>query len=59
MDWLEARERVTLELLYGLEGEGPLTLQAIGRRLGVTRQWVRKLHARALRKLREKQVDTC
>ncbi len=59
MDCLKARERATLELLYGLEGEGPLTLQAIGRRLGVTRQWVRKLHARALRKLREKQVDTC
>ena len=38
-------------LRYGLEGEAPLTLKEIGRRLGVTREWVRKIEVRAVRKL--------
>jgi hypothetical protein len=38
-------------LRYGLEGESPLTLKEIGRRLGVTREWVRKIEVRAMRKL--------
>jgi RNA polymerase primary sigma factor len=50
MGRLDDRERMTLALRYGLEGE-PMTLKAIGRRLGVTREWVRKLEVRALAKL--------
>ena len=49
---LGTRERAILMLRYGLEGE-ILTLEQIGRRLGVTRERVRKLEARALRKLGE------
>jgi RNA polymerase primary sigma factor len=48
---LDIRERMILALRYGLEGESPLTLTEIGRRLGITREWVRKLELRALRKL--------
>ena len=48
---LDARERTILVLRYGLEGESPLTLKEIGRRLGVTREWVRKIEVRAVRKL--------
>ncbi len=48
---LDARERSILVLRYGLEGESPLTLKEIGRRLGVTREWVRKIELRAVRKL--------
>ncbi len=48
---LDARERTILVLRYGLEGESPLTLKEIGRRLGVTREWVRKIEVRAMRKL--------
>ena len=48
---LDARERTILVLRYGLEGETPLTLKEIGRRLGVTREWVRKIEVRAVRKL--------
>jgi RNA polymerase primary sigma factor len=51
MDRLDARERTILVLRYGLEGESPLTLKEIGRRLGVTREWVRKIEIRAVRKL--------
>jgi RNA polymerase primary sigma factor len=48
---LEDRERMILALRYGLEGELPLTLKEIGRRLGITREWVRKIELRAVRKL--------
>jgi RNA polymerase primary sigma factor len=51
LDRLDARERAILALRYGLEGELPLTLKEIGRRLGVTREWVRKIEIRAVRKL--------
>ena len=51
MDRLDARERAILALRYGLEGELPQTLKEIGRRLGVTREWVRKIELRAIRKL--------
>ena len=50
MGRLDDRERAILALRYGLEGE-PLTLKEIGRRLGITREWVRKIERRALAKL--------
>ena len=51
LDRLDDRERTILSLRYGLEGDLPLTLKEIGRRLGVTREWVRKIELRAVRKL--------
>ena len=51
LDRLDDRERTILSLRYGLEGALPLTLKEIGRRLGVTREWVRKIELRAVRKL--------
>ncbi len=53
MERLEPRERTILTLRYGLEGEVPLTLKEIGRRLGITREWVRKIELRAVRKLED------
>lgn len=38
-------------LRFGLDGDQPLTLQEVGRRLGVTREWVRKIELRAVKKL--------
>ncbi len=58
MDRLDARERAILSLRYGLEGEPPLTLKEIGRRLGVTREWVRKIELRAIRKLDDRLAGT-
>ena len=51
MQRLDERERTILNLRYGLVGDMPLTLKEIGRRLGVTREWVRKIEVRAVRKL--------
>ncbi len=51
MERLDERERTIVTLRYGLEGQPPLTLKEVGQRLGVTREWVRKIEMRAVRKL--------
>jgi RNA polymerase primary sigma factor len=49
---LPEREQQVLKLRYGLDGEQePLSLEAIGRRLGVTRERVRQLESAALERL--------
>jgi RNA polymerase primary sigma factor len=48
---LDDRESTIMELRYGLNGNEPMTLNEIGRRLGITREWVRKIELRAVRKL--------
>ena len=48
---LDERERAVVVLRFGLEGEAPLTSREVGRRVGLTGKWVRKLVARAIRKL--------
>jgi len=57
LERLDSRERTILALRHGLEGESPLTLWEIGRRLGITREWVRKIELRALRKLLDERED--
>jgi RNA polymerase primary sigma factor len=49
---LTQRERRLLELRYGLAGEEPLTLEEIGRHLGVTRERVRQIEMLTLAKLK-------
>ncbi len=56
LERLDARERAILALRFGLEGELPLTLKEVGKRLGVTREWVRKIEIRAVRKLDDSQL---
>lgn len=50
---LPAMERTVLELRYGMGEEHPLTLEEVGQRLGVTREWARQLASRGLQILRE------
>ena len=49
---LTETERNVISLRFGLGGDEPLTLDAIGRRLGVTRERVRQIESGALRRLR-------
>ena len=51
MERLDERERLILSLRFGLSSEQPQTFREIGRRLGVTREWVRKIELRAMGKL--------
>ena len=43
-------------LRFGLEGEAPLTLREVGQRVGLTREWVRKIETRAIARLGEAQT---
>lgn len=52
LDRLDPRERQVIISRFGLDGNDPLTLSELGRRLGVTRETVRKIEARAVQKLR-------
>ena len=53
LDELPPRDKEVLVLRYGLLDENPHTLEEVGRRMGLTRERVRQLEARALKKLRE------
>lgn len=48
---LPQKQRDVISLRYGLEGEEPLTLEEIGKRIGVSRERVRQLEADGLAKL--------
>ncbi len=52
LDDLSEREREVLRLRFGLEDGHAHTLEDVGRRFGVTRERIRQIEAKALRKLR-------
>ncbi len=54
LDHLDPREREIIVHRYGLsEGGAPLTLEQVGSRFGVTKERIRQLESRALRKMRK------
>jgi RNA polymerase primary sigma factor len=52
LDTLNPRERKVLELRFGLKDGRSRTLEEVGRDFGVTRERIRQIEAKALRKLR-------
>jgi len=52
LDELNPRERKVLRLRFGLEDGQPRTLEEVGRVFSVTRERIRQIEAKALRKLR-------
>jgi RNA polymerase primary sigma factor len=53
LDSLPERERRVIELRYGLGDRGPLTLEEIGRDIGLTRERVRQIEVQTLHMLRD------
>jgi RNA polymerase primary sigma factor len=49
---LDERRRLVLEMRFGINGQDEHTLGEIGKHLGVTRERVRQIEAKALRRLR-------
>ena len=49
---LSEREAKVLEMRFGLNGQKPMTLEEVGREFGVTRERIRQIEAKALRKLK-------
>jgi RNA polymerase primary sigma factor len=49
---LSEREKKIIQLRFGLDGEGPFTLEETGRMLGITRERVRQIQEKAMTKLR-------
>jgi len=52
LDSLTPRERRVLQLRFGLEDGRSRTLEEVGRDFNVTRERIRQIEAKALRKLR-------
>jgi len=58
LDTLSPRDARVIRLYFGLEGGREHTLEEIGNMLGVTRERVRQLRDRALKRLREGEMGT-
>jgi len=54
LNTLSPRERDVLKLYYGLDQENPLTLEEIGEKFKLTRERVRQIKEKAIRRLRHK-----
>jgi RNA polymerase primary sigma factor len=52
LDSLSDRERAVLEMRFGLKSGESHTLEEVGQAFGVTRERVRQIESKALRKLR-------
>lgn len=49
---LSDREAKVLKMRFGLDGYQPMTLEEVGREFGVTRERIRQIEAKAIRKLK-------
>jgi len=57
LDGLQDRERRVLSLRFGLDDGVSRTLEEVGKEFGVTRERIRQIEAKALKKLKEKSAQ--
>jgi len=53
---LSQREAMVIAMRFGLDGNTDHTLEDVGKQLGVTRERVRQIEAKALNKLRRNKI---
>lgn len=58
LDMLDENERTVITMRFGLDGDGPKTLEVVGRSFGLTRERVRQIEVKALRKLKKIVEET-
>ncbi len=51
LDTLKPREREVLELRFGIKDNKPRTLEEVGKQFGVTRERIRQIESKAMRKI--------
>lgn len=54
---LDARERQVLSQRFGLDGDDPVTLSEVGRRVGLTKERIRQIERQACERLAEAMAD--
>jgi RNA polymerase primary sigma factor len=59
IDRLNRREQQVIRLRYGLNGDTPLTLERVGRKLDLSRERIRQIEKEALKKIRRFQSNQC
>ncbi len=52
LNTLTEREKLILTLYFGIDGEDPMTLEDIGKRLNLTRERIRQIKEKAIQRLR-------
>ena len=52
LDKLTPREKQIIQMRFGLTGDAPCTLEAIGKQMGISRERVRQIEEKAKKKLR-------
>jgi RNA polymerase primary sigma factor len=57
LEYLDPREREIVRMRAGLDGSEPRTLEDIGKVMGITKERVRQLNVRTMKKLRELAVE--
>ncbi|OIQ08638.1 RNA polymerase sigma factor SigA [Moorella thermoacetica] len=58
MAQLKPREQQVLRLRFGFDGHEPQTLEEVGQHFGVTRERIRQIEAKALKRLRHHKYST-
>ena len=53
---LTKKENIVITKRFGLDGNSPMTLEAVGKEFGVTRERIRQIETKALNKLRKPKV---